>query len=47
MDVTSIAGAAICMVGMCGVMMWAMMRHGHRGNSSDDEPRVDRTHPPA
>ncbi len=31
MDVTSILGAAVCMVGMCGVMMWLMMR-GHRGS---------------
>jgi hypothetical protein len=43
MDVTSILGAAVCMVGMCGVMMWAMMRFGHRGKKSDDERRVDRT----
>jgi hypothetical protein len=42
MDVTSILGAAVCMVGMCGVMMWLMMR-GHRGRKSDDEHRADRT----
>ena len=42
MDVTSILGAAVCMVGMCGVMMWLMMR-GHRAGKSDDEHRADRT----
>jgi hypothetical protein len=42
MDLMSIAGAAVCMVGMCGVMMWMMMR-GHRGRKSGDEPRADRT----
>jgi hypothetical protein len=42
MDVTSIVGAAVCMIGMCGVMMWLMMR-GHRGTKSDDEDRADRT----
>jgi uncharacterized membrane protein len=41
MDVTSILGAAVCMVGMCGVMMWLMMR-GHRGSKADDEHRTDR-----
>ena len=42
MDVTSILGAAVCMVGMCGVMMWLMMR-GHRATKSDDERRAGRT----
>jgi hypothetical protein len=42
MDVTSILGAAVCMIGMCGVMMWLMMR-GHRGTELDDEHRADRT----
>jgi hypothetical protein len=42
MDLTSILGAAVCMVGMCGVMMWLMMR-GHRAVKSDDEQRADRT----
>ncbi len=48
MDVTSILGAAVCMVGMCGVMMWMMMRghramRGPRASHSDDEHRADRT----
>jgi uncharacterized protein (DUF2062 family) len=47
MDVTSILGAAACMVGMCGVMMWAMMRSGRRRRESDDEQRADRTGPAA
>jgi hypothetical protein len=39
MDIASIIGAAVCMVGMCGAMMWAMMRFGHRssGKRDDDE----------
>ena len=43
MDAMSILGAAVCMVGMCGVMMWAMMRFGHRGKKSDEGQRGDRT----
>jgi hypothetical protein len=31
MDIASIALAAVCMVGMCGVGMWLMMRLGSRG----------------
>lgn len=43
MDAISILGAAVCMVGICGVIMWAMMRFGHRGKNSDDERGADRT----
>ncbi len=39
MDAISIAGAAVCMVGMCGVMMWLMMRFGHGSKQPNDEPR--------
>jgi hypothetical protein len=42
MDAMSILGGAACLVVMCGVMMWAMMRFGHRGKKSDDH-RGDRT----
>jgi hypothetical protein len=37
MDAISIVGAAACMIGMCGVMMWAMMRFGRGGQKTDDE----------
>jgi flagellar biogenesis protein FliO len=30
MDALSIAGAAVCMIGMCVVGMWLMMRFMHR-----------------
>ena len=41
MDVTSILGAAVCMLGMCGAMMW-MMSRGHRAEKPDDDNRADR-----
>jgi hypothetical protein len=41
MDVLSILGAAVCMVGMCGLMMWLMMR-GHHSRRSGDAQRPDR-----
>jgi hypothetical protein len=30
MDALSIVGVAVCMIGMCGVGMWLMMRMGSR-----------------
>jgi hypothetical protein len=42
MDALSILGAAVCMIGMCAVMMWAMMRMGGR-KKSDDPHRSGRT----
>jgi hypothetical protein len=35
MDALSILGAAACMVGMCVVGMWLMMRFGHRHHRDD------------
>jgi hypothetical protein len=37
MDVLSIVAAAACMVGMCGLMMWAMMRSHRQGSRSRDQ----------
>jgi hypothetical protein len=43
MDVTAILGGAVCMIAMCGAMMWVMMRFGHRSRDNRDDGRSGRT----
>jgi hypothetical protein len=35
MDALSIIGAAVCMIGMCGIAMWLMMRVGSRSDRNE------------